>query len=63
MSQCTQEDLVFLDESIFNEKSGWRHKGTVQLVIKVGTLKIFREAQHGLLLWDKGKEYIQLVVP
>ena len=26
MSQYTQEDLVFLDESIFNEKSGWWHK-------------------------------------
>src|SRR5689334_3185349 len=26
MRRFTQEDLVFLDESIFNEKTGWRHK-------------------------------------
>ena len=25
MRQFTQEDLVFPDESIFNEKTGWRH--------------------------------------
>jgi transposase len=26
MRQFAAEDLVFLDESIFNEKTGWRHK-------------------------------------
>ena len=26
MRSFAQEDLVFLDESIFNEKTGWRHK-------------------------------------
>lgn len=26
MARYTQEELMFLDESIFNEKSGWRHK-------------------------------------
>jgi hypothetical protein len=26
MARFTAEDLVFLDESIFNEKTGWRHK-------------------------------------
>jgi hypothetical protein len=25
MRRYTAEDLVFLDESIFNEKTGWRH--------------------------------------
>ncbi|KAK7178243.1 hypothetical protein PSPO01_15711 [Paraphaeosphaeria sporulosa] len=26
MAQYTQEDLCFIDEAIFNEKSGWRNK-------------------------------------
>ncbi|KAF9728669.1 hypothetical protein PMIN01_13497 [Paraphaeosphaeria minitans] len=26
MAQYVQEDLCFIDEAIFNEKSGWRHK-------------------------------------
>src|SRR5438045_2458871 len=27
MAKYTAEDLVFIDESIFNEKTGWRHHG------------------------------------
>ncbi|KAK7177785.1 hypothetical protein PSPO01_16169 [Paraphaeosphaeria sporulosa] len=26
MSKYTQEDLCFIDEAVFNEKTGWRHK-------------------------------------
>ena len=27
MKKYTADDLVFLDEAIFNEKTGWRHRG------------------------------------
>ena len=27
MKKYTADDLVFLDEAIFNEKTGWRHPG------------------------------------
>ncbi|OCK95769.1 uncharacterized protein K441DRAFT_716901 [Cenococcum geophilum 1.58] len=27
MRRFTADNLVFLDESIFNEKTGWRHRG------------------------------------